>query len=316
MIVNPILPIWFMLVLCIGIIVLLRPKDKFKFFRQIVIIFLLFLVNLRIMIPGESETFAEDNNLDILFVVDSSISMVAEDYNGSKTRLSAIKKDCEKIINSFSGARFSVIVFDDVAKIMVPFTKDENIAIEVINSITVAEELYAKGSSMNSPIELIEEDFKKFDDNNRKKIIFFISDGEITSDETLKSYSELSKYIDNGAVLGYGTTTGGKMKVKTTYYDNTTSYLIDRSDWPYEEAVSKIDENNLKKIASDLNVDYINMSKQSNIDDKIKEVKNKYSSQSLKEDSSSSTYTDTYYVLTEIICFILVIEYINYKRRI
>lgn len=37
-------------------------------------------------------------------------------------------------------------------------------------------------------------------------MLFFVSDGETTSVETLKSFAEVKKYINGGAVLGYGTT--------------------------------------------------------------------------------------------------------------
>ncbi len=48
------------------------------------------------------------------------------------------------------------------------------------------------------------------------------------------------------------------MYVKS-YYDDRKELLEDTSDYPYKPAVSKIDEDNLKKIADDLGVDYINM---------------------------------------------------------
>ena len=49
------------------------------------------------MIPnGKAKTIAD--NLDILFVIDTTISMIAEDYDNNETRLSAVKKDCEYII--------------------------------------------------------------------------------------------------------------------------------------------------------------------------------------------------------------------------
>ena len=312
MIINPIIPIWVMVIICV-ILVLLRPKDKFKFIREIIIILLLFVINLRIMIPSEKVQYV-DNNLDILFVIDNSISIVAEDYNGTYTRLSAIKKDCEYLINQLSGSKFSIITFDNIAQVALPYTKDTNTAIEVINAMGTTSELYAKGSSLNAPRDLIIETLKLADEK-RNQIIFFISDGEDNLAE-IESFSEIKKYIEDGAVLGYGTDAGGKMRVKNSYYDNFANYIIDRTEVPYKEAVSKIDENNLKKIANDLNVDYIHMTKQSNIDSKIKSIRNSFMNQSLSSDNTKTSYADTYYVLTEIVCFLLVIEFINYKRRI
>jgi len=148
---------------------------------------------------------------------------------------------------------------------------------------------------------------------DRKRIIFFISDGEITNDDTLKSFSKVEEYIDNGAVLGYGTAQGGNMKVKESYTDEM-SYLEDKSEWPYVKAISKIDESNLKKIAEDMGINYIHMDKQSNINNKLKEIKQKLLKNADSETKDS--YTDIYYIFTIPLCGLLIYEFINYKRRL
>ena len=314
MIINPIIPIWLMVIICAVLLIVLRPREKLRFLRQILIIILLFVINLRFMKESSNVVFV-DNGIDILFVVDSTISMVAEDYNGKNTRLSAVKADCEYIINKLPGARYSVISFDNTSKILIPFTRDSEITLDGISSIDVLSELYARGSSLNAPKEVMKKNLENTEDD-RKIIVFFMSDGEITSEEKLESYSELKKYINDGAVLGYGTETGGRMRVKASYYDNSIgNYLEDRSDWPYKEAISKIDEKNLKQIASDLGVDYINMNKQSNIDSKLRAVANNNFKNTDTENRNTS-YTDIYYIFSGALCILLVIEFISYKRRI
>ena len=71
----------------------------------------------------------------------------------------------------------------------------------------IAEELYATGSTPNIVLDDMLKVLKASKEKeNRKRIVFFISDGEITNNENLKSFAELKKYVDGGAVLGYGTT--------------------------------------------------------------------------------------------------------------
>ena len=314
MIINPIIPIWLMIIICAVLLIIFRPREKLRFFRQILIIVLLFVINLRFMEPSSNVVFI-DNEIDILFVIDSTLSMVAEDYNGKTPRLSAVKADCEYIINKIPGAKYSVISFDNTAKIVIPYTRDTEITLDGINSINVLSELYARGSSLNAPKEVMKNNLENTE-KGRKQIVFFMSDGEITSEEKLESYSEIKKYIDDGAVLGYGTTSGGRMRVKSSYYDNTLgNYLQDRSEWPYKEAISVIDETNLKQIASDLGIDYINMNKRSNIDSKIKKITNNNFKNSETE-SIGTSYTDIYYIFSGVLCVLLVIEFISYKRRI
>ena len=75
MITNPIIPVWLMGILCVFFLCLKR-KGKFNYIRQILIVVLLFVINLRIMISdGEAETVMA--GADVLFVVDNTISMLA-----------------------------------------------------------------------------------------------------------------------------------------------------------------------------------------------------------------------------------------------
>ena len=50
----------------------------------------------------------------------------------------------------------------------------------------------------------------------RIQVVIFISDGEITSNDRLRSYERLADYVDVGGVLGYGTTSGGESSATTT----------------------------------------------------------------------------------------------------
>lgn len=309
----PIIPIWIMTIICL-ILLFICTKGKRKII-QILMIILIFIINLRIMIPSNNSKVLA-NNLDVLFVIDNTISMNAEDYgSNNKERLYAVKKDCNYIIKRLSGARFSLITFDNNARIVTPYTKDINITMESIDVMEPINESYAKGSSLNTPIDTIITSLKMSEKKtNRKRIIFFISDGEITDDSSLKSFSSISQYIDNGAVLGYGTTKGGYMKNKSPYSESD-DYIMDYSDsnYDYGKAVSKLDEKNLKKIANDIGINYINMSKQSNINNKLKEIENLVNASFESDDKS--TYDDTYYILVIPLLILLIVEFNQLWRK-
>ncbi len=311
MIISPIIPIWLMVIICL-IFIILKSKNIKKYFRQIIIVILLFIINLRIMYPNKNGKVME-TNLDILFVIDNTISMMAEDYKNSETRLDAVKEDCKYIINELSGSNFSVITFDNSSKIVTPLTKDQNITIGAIDSMYAMDKSYAMGSSMNTALEDLEDSLKRADEKkDRNSIVFFISDGEITNDETLKSFSSIKKYIVNGAVLGYGTSAGGYMKVKDPLYE-TEEYIKDNEDIN-KNAISKIDENNLKKIAKDMDIEYIHMEKKENINSKIKEIKNK-EIQSL-DNTDKSLYNDTYFIFVIPLAGLLIYEFIDYSKKL
>lgn len=308
----PIIPIWIMIIICTALIIFIIKKNN-KNIIQIIIVILLFIINLRIMIPNNNSQVLT-NNLDVLFVIDNTISMNAEDYNGNNTRLSAVKQDCKYIVEKLSGARFSVITFNNTAKIMTPYTKDTNITIETVDIIEPIDELYAKGSSLNTPLDTMVSSLKSSQKKeNRIRILFFISDGEITDDSSLKSFSEVSKYIDNGAVMGYGTNKGGYMKTKNKYSESE-DYIIDYTNYNYNKAISKIDENNLQKIAKDINVEYIHMERQVDINRKLDEIKRLTTSNI--DSSDKSTYDDTYYIFVIPLLVLLTIELNNLRRKV
>lgn len=317
MIINPIINIWIMLGVCIFIIIIgISKKNKHDIITKTIISILLFMINLRIMMPS-SDAKISSNNLDVLFVIDNTISMAAEDYNGNKTRLEGVKNDCKYIIEKLSGSKFSVITFSNSSKIDIPFTNDTDAVSNFINSLCVMSSLYAKGSTLNTPIKDMQYDLENSAKNtSRKRVVFYISDGEITNDEKLESYSDLKENIDYGAVLGYGTDKGGKMKVKVSSFNETTDYLVDntQSTYPYPKAISKIDEKNLKQIANDLEIKYVNMEKTSNVDIILKEIDSNIKKDSKRIDINA--YDDTYYVFAIMLTIVLIFELINYKRRI
>lgn len=310
MITRPIIPIWLMIIICLVLLIISFSKLRIFLLRLLMIV-LLFLANLRIMIPnGKTKTIAD--NLDILFVIDTTISMIAEDYDNNETRLSAVKKDCEYIIEELSGSKFSIITFDSISDIRVPFTYDSNIAKEMINMLTPTNRMYATGSTLNLPIQDMEKQFKSSQkEKDRYRILFYISDGEITKNEKLESFTGLASYIKNGAILGYGTNEGGYMKNLNKSYYNKEEYIIDSNT--SKRAISKIDEDNLKQIANDLKLDYIKMNKTENLTNKIEEIKNDIILDF--EENEIKYYEDTYYYFIIPFIVLVSIDFMSLKRK-
>lgn len=305
----PIIPIWIMLILCIGTsLFILKHKKHIKI--ELLLIILLFLINLRVMIPS-SNAMVESNNLDVLFVVDTTLSMKASDYQ-NKTRLDGVLEIGEQVINTLNGARFSIISFGNVSTIVTPYTNDTTMTLDSLEILSPTDQLVAKGSSLNTPldhmIECLEASHKK---GGKKRIVFFMSDGEITNNSSLESFKKIKKYIDNGAVLGFGTSTGGQMYVKNSFGE--MEYIMD-NEKVTQKAVSKIDEKNLQKIANDMNVGYIHVTKKEDIEKKLQEIKAMSSSTTTSSDKRF--YKDTYYLLVIPFYILLLVLFKSYKRSI
>lgn len=191
------------------------------------------------------------SNLDVAFVVDTTISMWAEDH-GAGTRIEGVKNDLQTIMNSLPGSCFCLIRFDDGADIMTPFTQDINAISDILDQLSMPSYATAQGSSLNTAHDAIgammESSAKK--KGHRKTVVFLFSDGETTDGSSLMSFRDLNDLVDNGAVLGYGTTQGGRMNYPGR------GYIKNVSDGSV--ALSRIDEANLHQISNDLGIPYIN----------------------------------------------------------
>lgn len=311
--IDPIIPIWLMSILCVGMICL-KKRSKIAYIRQIIAIVLVFLINLRIMIPSNNvSSSSQTMDTYVLFVVDDTISMLARDYDGDTERLTAVKKDCSDIIDELDGAKFAVISFNNNANLVSPFTNNSQYAKDVIGSLYPIEEMYAEGTSMNVSIDMMTDTLKRAREKaDGNVVVFFISDGEITNEEKLKSFKSAAKYVDGGAVLGYGTSEGGNMYVKS-YYTDREELLEDTSSYPRKPAVSVIDEKNLKSIASDIGVKYINMNDSANIDSTISKIKKESVSES--KDGKVTGYADIYYIFAAMLVVVMVWEFVDIRRK-
>lgn len=344
MIMNPIIPVWLMSTICFisTMIILfngrlrkntLKKQDEGRTKRQkklikdyilnsiikISIVILLFIINLRFMFPN-GETISMSFDVNVLFVIDKSVSMKALDYDGEKERLEGVVNDCCYIVDELSGCKFSIITFGETAQKLIPFTTDTGLVQSQLKALSVENDLYATGTSINLVKDVLHDTLKK-QEGASKTIVFFVSDGEITKEgETLKSFSSISQYIYDGAIMGYGTTQGGKMKSIISTYDYYKNSNLDQYMYYYDEkynkitSISKIDETNLKQLSNDLQIDYVLMNKTSNIKYKINNIKQYMANLQTTEEKTTS-YSDIYYYFAIPLLILLIIDLIIKKRR-
>ncbi len=315
MMTNPIIPITIMILITIFLITIVIINKK-HLVTRIIIIILLFIINLRPMtINYEKETF--NTNLDILFVVDTTVSMDAVDMNG--TRLARVISDIKYIMDEFVGSNFALITFNNTPVIISPFTFDTKRIETAVNNLETGDILYANGTSIDKPVEAINMLLSNASKRENEVILFYITDGEFNKNDDMSPYNEIGKLISSGAVLGYGTKEGGKIKLNLknkSYYSyrvDSEGYLLDRQKYPYVPAISKLGEDNLKKLSSILSIDYINMKDRNNINSKISDIKN-----GIKYNNNSKTNggDDTYFYLSFFLIPLFLYEFVIYRREL
>ena len=323
--INPFIPIPVMAIICVGFC-LMKRRGVWNFIRQIIIAVLIFMINIRLLIATD-EIANYTNDVRILFVVDNTISMLAEDFDGEERRMDAVRRHISEIMSNFEGSRFALISFNDISgNVLVPYTSDPTNVVQAVNSLEGRSKTYARGSSFNVVYKTMQDylegtyRIKELEDEEESAIqlVFFISDGEMNTDDTIQSFDKLADDVNGGAVLGYGTEDGGIMRVREYSSSETTEILRYRDkDGNLQTAKSKIDEKTLQKLAGELGVGYSHIQKDEDIWRVVDGIKDKIDSGEMKASMTAGVgYMETYYIFAAALFVFLMYDLIYYGMKI
>ncbi|MDO4888947.1 MAG: vWA domain-containing protein [Actinomycetaceae bacterium] len=192
---------------------------------------------------------------NVYFVVDTTGSMVAEDYNGTSPRMEGVRADIRQIQSELVGARFSVISFSSSATRELPLTTDSLALESWVQTMSPEITTYSSGSSVFRPVDLLVKELERSKKSHPEsmQIVYIISDGEARGEGDGGDYSQVRELVDGGAVLGYGTAEGGRMKV-TDPQAGDEAYIQDPQTG--QDAISTIDEGQLQQVADQIGVGY------------------------------------------------------------
>ena len=310
---NPIIPVWLMVIICIGLLAIKR-KGIAPYIRQVIIVLLLFTINLRPMvISNEVTVYRQKLNCYCIIVIDDTLSMMAEDYNGGNPRMKGVKEDVAYITDQLSGAKFCIIDFNNDVNLVAPFTDDKNYINSAVDAIYPLADYHATGTNINVCKQLLGQMIQNASlMGDGHIVVFFISDGENTDNHKLESFADIGSGIEGGAIMGYGTEEGGQMHYYDELYDETV-LVEDKRSFPYQPAVSCIDEDNLKQLSSDLGIQYIYMDDKENLDPVIEDVLDMLEADT--EETFEYGYVDTYYWFVIPLAALIAYEFISVKRR-
>ena len=264
------LPILFGVVLLfgafIGLTAFRAPKGRrlLPVIRRSLIVVALLAVALRPGVAGLGERVTVATGVDVIIVMDTTGSMVAEDWGGTpdepaEPRIVGMREDAAAILEEFAGARFSLLTFDAAAVIRVPLTTDATAVQSAIDVIEPEVTSYSSGSSISIANELLLRTLLENQEAHpeRQRVVFYLGDGEQTDGSAPASFAESEPLVTGGGVFGYGTEAGGRMEENSGPFrgdDEEARYIQDRATG--EEARSVIDEANLRAVSAELGVDY------------------------------------------------------------
>ena len=217
------------------------------------------------------------SNVEIYMVVDRTGSMAAEDYQGkgpdgtdpaASTRLDGVRSDMRAIRDAFPDSRFSIIALDNAAATELPLTRDVNAVDSWIGSFKQEVTAHATGSSLEVALPPLAQSLAQSHQSEPKdiRLVYIFSDGEATdegrgaqaADSVGVSWQSLAGVVDGGAVLGYGSTEGGKMRSydgsAATGEHTQSDYITDGQGG--QPGVSRIDADELQGVAKDMGLPY------------------------------------------------------------
>jgi Ca-activated chloride channel homolog len=185
--------------------------------------------------------------IDILFAVDTSRSMLAQDL--TPNRLERARLGIHDFINRLEGDRVGLVPFAGSAYALCPLTSDYEAFRESLNALET-DIIPKQGTDVASAIH---EAQRLFDEqNNNHRILVLITDGEDLQGDALDAAKEAAKKGMSIYPIGVGSTTGVTIPVRLA--NGRTDFIRDQSGAP---VTTKLDETTLRKIAETANGIYV-----------------------------------------------------------
>jgi Ca-activated chloride channel family protein len=203
---------------------------------------------------GTRAVSTQSSDIEVLVVVDRTRSMAALDYQDGP-RVYGVQKDLTDLADALPGARLALLTFGSEVTLELPFTSDTTTFRTGVETMRLEGPFDGSGSLVDRPLDSMRDILERAEEEHpeRRRMVVFVSDGENTTDAEQRSFGELEDLVDGGVVLGYGTDDGAKMP-EADDLSTDDGYVYDQGR--AEDAISRIDENNLHDIADELGLDY------------------------------------------------------------
>jgi len=190
--------------------------------------------------------------LDIVFVLDSSKSMLATDLR--PTRLDRAKLAIIDLVKRLESDRIGLVVFAGNAFLQTPPTLDYSAFRENLDSIGQTS-ISRGGSDIGRAIR---EAAKAFPKDNNFKVVILLTDGEDQEQQAIETAREVAKEGIKIYTIGIGTPEGEYLKIRNA--QGTEEFIRDSSGQPVR---SQLDERTLQEVAQLTGGSYSRLSDQS-----------------------------------------------------
>jgi Ca-activated chloride channel family protein len=233
---------------------------------------------------GEKQVKGEVEGVDVMFGLDVSKSMMAEDMSTrseTRDRLTAAKVMIQDYVEKNSNNRYGLIVFAGDAFVSSPITFDKEAFITFLQA-TSYKDVGQQGTDIEKAIEMALARFATSDTEGRGKLFVLLSDG---GDELSGDYQELvdqAKDLElKMVVVGIGDEKGVPIPDGKDMFGRNVYKM-----YQGEQVLTKLNDEALKKLAIATDGEYIHAKSPDDLN-RVTEVIDKMEKSSMQRDGSA-----------------------------
>ncbi|MBP8792276.1 MAG: VWA domain-containing protein [Lutibacter sp.] len=230
-------------------------RSTFKSFLKIIVVCVAFLALIIGLVNPKMGTKLETikrQGVDIVFALDVSKSMLAEDI--APSRLEKAKQIISKIIDNLGSDRVGIIIYAGNSYPLLPITTDHAAAKMFLQNAD-PDMVSSQGTAIN---EAINRGITFFDDNEQtNRFMFIVSDGEDHAEDAESMADQAKNAGIKIYTIGVGTEKGGPIPIKEN------GAVTFKKDSKGEVVITQMNPNFLNEIAVEADGKYIDGNKTS-----------------------------------------------------
>ena len=236
--------------------------------------------------------------VEMMFVVDVSNSMLAEDF--TPNRLDRTRYAIDKLFSQMRQDRVGVIVFAGEAKVQLPITTDYRMARSFAKRLSPSL-VEVQGTDISDAIDLASLSFSQREGASR--VMILITDGEAHDSDALASAERAAERGLRIFTIGIGSPKGAP-KINGQFIEDEKGEMV----------VSRLNEELLQQIASSGNGGYI---RASNAEFGLSEIVNEVEKMEKSELSTLrfDEYNEQFYWILWVVLGLLLVEGLLLNRR-
>ncbi len=214
-----------------------------RLIKAIFIVLAFFLIIIALARPqwGSRMEEVSSEGIDIIFALDTSLSMRAEDVKPN--RLDRAKMEIASFIDSLRGNQVGLVCFAGSSYVQCPLTLDYSAAklfIDIVDTEIIPDPGTALGEAIRTAIGAFNRD------KESSKVLILVTDGEDHDSDPIKAAKEAAKAGIIIHTVGVGSPEGEPIPIK----DSNGKLKEYKKNSRGEPVVSKLDERTLIEIAS------------------------------------------------------------------